>query len=139
MASPKQIRQQLTVAERRNQAVAMRIDGATYDQIATRLGYANRSGAFKAVNDALADVPRENVEEYRHLQIERLERVLVTQFARLDDSGDPAAANAILRVLEALDRYHGFKPVDTAGDVAASLLDTLIANSRAALERAGTD
>lgn len=117
----------------------MRIDGATYDEIAARLGYANRSGAFKAVNDALADVPRESVEEYRHLQIERLERVLVTQFARLDDSGDPAAANAVLRVLEALDRYHGFKPVDTAGDVAASLLDTLIANSRAALERAGTD
>ncbi len=117
----------------------MRIDGATYDEIAARLGYANCSGAFKAVNDTLADVPRESVEEYRHLQIERLERVLSTEFARLDDSGDPAAANAVLRVLEALDRYHGFAPVDTAGDAASSLLDTLIANSRAALVRASTD
>lgn len=139
MSSAKQTRQRLSVAERRSQAVGMRIDGATFDQIATKLGYANRSGAYKAVNDALRDVPRENVEAYRHLQIERLERVLSTQFARLDDSGDPAAANAVVRVLEALDRYHGFAPVDTAGDAASSLLDTLIANSRAALERASTD
>lgn len=139
MASPKQARYRLTVAQRRSVALAMRIDGRTYDQIASELGYANRSGAFKAVNDALRDVPREKAEEYRALQIERLERVLRTQFARLDEGGDPAAATAVLRVLEALDRYTGFDQGDAAASRAGTLLDVLIANSRAALERPQAD
>ena len=139
MVSPRQARQWLTVAERRDRALAMRIDGATYDRITAELGYTNRSGAFKAVNDALSDVPRENAERYRDLQIDRLERVLRTQFARLDDSGDPAAANAVVRVLDALDRYHGFDQQDPAADRARTLLDTLVANSREALAAARAD
>lgn len=139
MASPKQTRKRLAVAERRNAALAMRIDGATYNQIATKLGYANRSGSYKAVADALRDVPRENAEQYKRLQIDRLERVLRSQFERLDDTGDPGAANAVLKVIEALDRYYGFERESMATSNAGTLLELLVSNSRAAMEQAKGD
>ncbi|AZQ77267.1 hypothetical protein EJ997_07905 [Flaviflexus ciconiae] len=106
---------------------------AGYEEIALELGYANRSGPHKAVQAALTDVYREDAETYRELQMERLNTVTGALFNRLED-GEVSAATPLLKALEAMDRYTGFNK-DTAGhDRAATLLDALIVNSRAALE-----
>ena len=46
-------------------AVEMRMAGAEYDQIAKELGFANRSGAWKAVQRSLRHQVVENAETYR--------------------------------------------------------------------------
>lgn len=54
-------------------AARLRATGAGYKVIAARLGYANESGAYKAVQRALAAVPVEDVAELRALECERLD------------------------------------------------------------------
>lgn len=128
-----QTQQKLTLAEKRRDALQLRLKGVPYEEIALQLGYANRSGPYKAVQAALTDVYREDAETYRALQMERLDAVTRALFERLED-GEVSAATPLLKALEAMDRYAGFNK-DTAGhERAATLLDTLIVNSRAALE-----
>lgn len=128
-----QTQQKLTLAEKRRDALQLRLRGASYEEIALELGYANRSGPYKAVQAALTDVYREDAETYRELQMERLNTVTGALFNRLE-AGEVSAATPLLKALEAMDRYTGFNK-DTAGhEGAATLLDALIANSRAALQ-----
>lgn len=61
-------------AQRDAQACDLKIEGYDYNQIAKRLGYANRSGAYKAVQRGLKAIVREPAEHLRTIQRERLER-----------------------------------------------------------------
>jgi hypothetical protein len=63
-------------AQRRAEAVRLRTAGRTYDEIAMALGYSGRSGAFKAVRKALRDNEASAVEEYRTLELARLDTLL---------------------------------------------------------------
>lgn len=56
-------------------AVRLRTAGYGYLEIANKLGYANESGAYKAVQRALAAVPVEDVTELRALEAARLDRI----------------------------------------------------------------
>lgn len=128
-----QTQQKLTLAQKRRDALQLRLRGDSYEEIALELGYANRSGPYKAVQAALTDVYREDAHSYRTLQMERLNAVTRALFTRLED-GEVSAATPLLKALEAMDRYTGFNKDSTGHERAATLLDTLIANSRAALE-----
>jgi uncharacterized protein (DUF433 family) len=57
----------------RTRAVELVAAGMSYDQVAAELGYANRSGAWKAVQASLKAVQADTVDEYRTLTLERLE------------------------------------------------------------------
>jgi hypothetical protein len=59
-------------AERDAEAARLRSRGLSLRQVADALGYSNESGAYKAVQRALAAVPVEAVEELRRLQLEQL-------------------------------------------------------------------
>lgn len=72
VASPKRITEQ----ERIRQAVELRKAGASFQQIADQLGYAEPSGAHKAVTRALKAMLREPTEELRALELERLDKML---------------------------------------------------------------
>lgn len=64
----------LEAALRSKQALELRMAGVNFDQIANKLGYSNRSGAYQAVMAALRRLPAPEVEEYRKLNIERLNK-----------------------------------------------------------------
>lgn len=63
----------LSVAERETKALKLRLMRASYDTIARELGYANKSSAHKAVERALAKVPREAAKELRAQELETLD------------------------------------------------------------------
>lgn len=54
-------------------AARLRATGAGYKAIAAKLGYSNESGAYKAVQRALAAVPVEGVTELRGVEAARLD------------------------------------------------------------------
>lgn len=63
------------VAGRWAAALRMRTGGASYQQIADSLGYANPSGAQKAVMAALEQTVAEPADEYRKIELIRLDAV----------------------------------------------------------------
>ena len=81
----------------RNAARACRY---SHDRIGTELGYANRSGAWKAVNRALRARTDEAVDEYRALEIARLEELLTAYYPDAM-KGDLRAAEMCLKVVGA--------------------------------------
>jgi len=59
---------------RRVRAVALRLSGLTYDQVAEQAGYSDRGTARRAVLAALDHVEAESVAEYRALENARYDR-----------------------------------------------------------------
>ncbi len=82
---------------RQLRALELRLAGVTYEQIAEQLGYAGRSGAFKAVNTALKETLREPAEELRTLSAERLDRATLAIW-RAVSAGDLQAIDRLLRI-----------------------------------------
>ena len=82
---------------RQLQALELRLAGATYEQIAEQLGYAGRSGAFKAVESALKQTLREPAAELRSLSAERLDRATLAIW-RAVGAGDLHAIDVLLRL-----------------------------------------
>lgn len=101
---------------RQSQAVIYRLSGLTYDQIAERVGYSDRSGARQAVLRALAAVRDDSVSELRDLENARLERANQAIWPAVI-SGDVAALRAWLRLAERRARLNG---LDSPTQVAIS-------------------
>src|SRR4051794_28316668 len=68
------------VDERQARALELRRAGHDYDAIAAALGYANRSGAYKAVLRALKEAMRVPAEEVRALECARLDALWAGAF-----------------------------------------------------------
>src|SRR5712692_5936332 len=66
----------LALRERQAKALALRLEGCTYEEIANALGYRAKSAAFKAVQGALREVTREGAEAVRDLELRRLDAML---------------------------------------------------------------
>lgn len=71
--SPKKI----TEAARRERAVALRIEGHTFEEIAKAVGYADRASAWSAVHHELAKNSADKVLEMRELEGRRLDAITV--------------------------------------------------------------
>jgi hypothetical protein len=82
---------------RQLQALELRLAGVTYEQIATQLGYASRSGAHRAVESALKQTLREPAEALRELSAQRLDRATTALWRRVQD-GDAHAIDVLLRI-----------------------------------------
>ncbi|MFB6568378.1 hypothetical protein [Streptomyces noursei] len=94
--------QQAFTAERRAKAIKMKIDGASYSEIAAALGYASRSAAHMDVKRSLEKHVIEEglaIEAWRELELARLDTL---QQAIWDKamSGDPRAIEAALKILD---------------------------------------
>jgi hypothetical protein len=68
--------ERIALAEKERQALDLRKAGVTFEQIANKLGYSDRSGAAKAVRRALTDTIQEPADELRRLECERLDTLL---------------------------------------------------------------
>lgn len=126
----------LTAQQRRTRALDLRLQGQTFEEIAQAVGYQSRASAYKAVARALDDVTRPAAENFRTEQIER-SYALIRSMWPAAQAGDAQAANAISRVMAALDKYMGIdKPDPYAGvDQVAGLIERMLDASDA---QAGT-
>jgi hypothetical protein len=88
----------LSLAARQRQAVDLRKAGYTFDAIATAIGYANKSAAWKAVHAALHRQEYESVSALRQLEATRLDQIQVALWPRAI-AGDLKAIDGMLRVM----------------------------------------
>ena len=65
-------RKDVNAAERARRALDLRKAGATYDAIARACGFANRNGAYQAIQRELARTLQEPADDLRRLEAERL-------------------------------------------------------------------
>ena len=90
----------LNARKRQQDALELRKSGASYDQIAAALGYANRSGAYKAVTGLLERMDLETEPQVvLNLELARLDtmqRALAPNVLK----GKPEAINSALRIME---------------------------------------
>jgi len=150
-------------AYRDAEAVRMRSRGATLQQIADELGFADRSIARRAIQRGLADVTREAAEEHVQLQLDQLDALtvevmgvlerehLVVSAGRLmcgpdglalrDDGPKLAAIDRLLKIMERRARLLGLDaPTRTTitttpgGDI-----DAAVAELAAAIAGPATD
>lgn len=85
---------------RRAKALELHLAGATYDAIAQAVGYASRSGAHKAVQEALAGLGRPAAgSEVADAAIARLDAMLTGLWPKAR-RGDVQAIDRVLRIEE---------------------------------------
>ena len=60
------------LAEKRAEALRLRLEGATYREITDRLGWANQSSAYAAMMKELHEITREPAEAVRDMELDRL-------------------------------------------------------------------
>jgi hypothetical protein len=94
------------VLARQSKAVALRLSGLTFDQVAEHAGYASRSAARGAVLRALKDVEVSNVDELRRLESLRLDRLLAACWQGAV-KGDAALIREARRITETRARLLG--------------------------------
>ena len=88
------------VAAKRTRALALHLQGASYQQIADALGYAGKSGAHAAVREALADRgPSSELVEAYQVEAARID-LLVAALSPAVRSGDVQAIDRYLKVIE---------------------------------------
>ena len=130
--------------ERMRQAWELRKAGVSYDDIAQRLGYKDKSGAYKAVKSVMDRVVQETGKELQLLHAERLNSMLMIAY-RNAQQGDLRAVDTVLRIMERQAALTGIDaPKETAtthhvlfvggdeGDYIAALQEA--ANNQLALE-----
>jgi len=104
----------LEVIEKERKALELRRAGVGYDEIAQAVGYANGSGAYRAVQRAMKRTLREaGAEEIRDQELDRLDRMQRSVWPRAIQ-GDLPAVGAVLRIMERRSRMLGLDAPVTA-------------------------
>ena len=95
-------RQSIAVRQRGQQAIRLRMSGATIAQIANQLGYSSEAGAYKAIMRELEQTAQdmgESTEAVRQLELKRLDQMLFTIWNQVI-AGDQGAISTALRIQE---------------------------------------
>ena len=130
--SAKRDRAKANVAERQRKALELRKAGATYEQIASQLSYADRSGAAAAVKAGIKAIIAEPAQEVLALELQRLDAMLLGLWTKAK-SGDVAAVDRALRIMERRANFLGIDApkatvamtTDAPNDVRQQLLDRI--------------
>lgn len=89
-----------SVDQKRSRALELHLAGATYDAIAEAVGYAGRSGAYKAVQEALADLGEPAAtSEAAATELARLDAMLTGLWPKAR-RGDVQAVDRVLKISE---------------------------------------
>lgn len=89
----------VAAVEKQRQALELRKAGVGFGDIAERLGYADASGAYRAVKTALKKTLQEPADEVRRIELERLDRMLLGLWPKAT-KGDTWAVDRVLRIME---------------------------------------
>jgi hypothetical protein len=84
----------------------LRLQGASNDEIAAELGYANRSVTWKLIQSAIREIKREPAEAVLQLELTRLDAMLLGVWSKAK-TGDIQAINSALRIMERRAAYLG--------------------------------
>lgn len=103
----------LTRREVESKATALRIGGASGDEIANALGLASSRVAAKAAERGLARSLEGSALEHRALDVTRIDLAVAAIWPKVSD-GDPVAASALAALLDVRRLLLGLSPVDTA-------------------------
>lgn len=104
-------------SDRERQALELRKAGATLDAIARQLGYADPSGAHRAITRAIERIPAQAVNEFRAVDVERLDRLFLAVWQPAL-AGDLKALDRALRILDQRAKLLGLNtPVKAEMDV----------------------
>lgn len=127
-----------TTQTKQRKAFELRKAGLTYDEIATRVGYASASGAYQAVQRVIAQAQVESVKEMRAIHESRLNDLLMVAY-RQGLQGDLSAIRTAIDIMERQAALHGLdeEPAQQAGQiiVLGGDPDSFIAAAKAAIER----
>lgn len=130
--------QQAVTAKRRSDAIQLRLAGADYDTIATRLGYASRGAAYTDINRALEQrmaEQRQSADVLRRQELERLDR-LQTGVWVAAVAGDTKSAEVALRII---DRRIKLLGLDAPVKVSVLTMDAIEAEIARLTEELGVD
>jgi hypothetical protein len=95
---------------RKARSVELAMQGMSYDDIASELGYANRGTAWRVVSKALTKRVDSAVDEYRQMELARLDALQVALWSKAMD-GDVRSVDAILRIIDRRIRLLGLDQV----------------------------
>jgi hypothetical protein len=96
-------RSRTAALHRKSEALRHFASGCTFDEVARRVGFAHRGTAHKVVNAALRERIAEDVDEYRRLEVARLDALQSALWDELDSGATNIrlrAAALILKVIE---------------------------------------
>jgi len=102
----KSSKRRIEAKEKQKQALQLRLAGVTFDEIAERLGYAQKSGAWHAVAKALNDIPKREAMDYKLLNLERLNRAILALWSKVL-SADLQAILALVRIVAEINKLTG--------------------------------
>lgn len=91
--------QQAAAADKRRKAIALRLAGLPWDEIADQTGYATAGAACTAVTEALKKNQRElgaAAEELRDAEVARLDRLMAAHWPKAL-KGDPRSSDIVLK------------------------------------------
>lgn len=119
--------QRAKTAERRAQAIQLRLSGVDWQTIADRLGYSDRAAACKDVSRALETnqkAAEKAGEDYRVLELARLDRLQAALWAQALH-GDHKAVDTLLRLMQRRAKMLGLDEAPDGADTARSMLGDL--------------
>ena len=111
----------IAAVQRQATALQLRLAGANCDTIAQQLGYADRSGASRAIKAAMLATIKEPAEELRKLEAERYDALQMALWAK---RADPATARVLVRLF---DRRAKLLGLDLQPDLPPFILNIVLA------------
>ena len=106
ISNPVPAKRKISVGEKTRRAMALKLAGASYASIAESLGYADASGARKAVMRGLESGLQENANELRKIHYGRLEHLLMLLWSDVNNK-DLASMNTALSVMDRMTKLYG--------------------------------
>ena len=139
---PVPLKQQMAVGEKTRRAMALKLAGASYANIATQLGYSDASGARKAVMRGMKSAQQENSGELRKIHYGRLEHMLMLLWPDVNNR-DLASMGMALGVMDRMEKLYGLNAAEKV-EFSASKETVILADGDkdsylAALEEAGKE
>ncbi len=108
----------IKTAERAKKALKLRREGRTLEEIAEECGYADKSGAFRAIKRELTAIPVEDAEELRKLELMRLDYLESVCHKRLAEKGKHDPLWAVDRLIAISESRRKLMGLDTPVEVA---------------------
>ena len=133
-SQPSTLPEDMNALPRAAQALRLRRVGYTYAEIAERMGYANESGARKAVKTATSKVIRDEAREYIGWQLDQLDIALsvVMEAIAKRDKGSLWAVDRLVPLLKRQSELMGLDAPKPENQNAAQI--TLVAVEQSVME-----
>ena len=89
---------------KRAQVMTMRLGGATFEQIATQVGYADAQKAYEAYKKAMDEAIQPVTDEIRYEELRRLDRMILTWWPKAlgaaNTDPSPKAADIVFKCMD---------------------------------------